>query len=405
MYVPAGKLKTWLSLVTPEGLLLLATVLALRLDAVQDSLPGLAHFYPYAVFIVGALLAWRFQRSRLLFALVVLALASWGLQARGAGGAGRVMFAATALLLPLNLAGLALLADRGTLTPFGLLRLGAIAAQVIAIDFLRRTAPAASASVLSHALLPAKLFAWSPVSQPALLAFIVAVVITALPLVFEPNATGRGFLWAIVASFLAVSARRPGPMGPVYLGTAGLILVVAVIEASYLLAYQDGLTQLPARRALTEAMQRLTGQYAVAMVDVDHFKRFNDEYGHDVGDQVLRMVASKLAQVQGGGRAYRYGGEEFAIIFAGKSVDETLSHLEAVREEVAEAAFTIRRRIRRRRADSEKSSRRHRIQVSITVSIGVAAKDSRHANPDQVIRAADQALYLAKEAGRNRLRS
>jgi len=117
------------------------------------------------------------------------------------------------------------------------------------------------------------------------------------------------------------------------------------------------------------------------------------------------MVASKLAQVQGGGRAYRYGGEEFAIIFPGKEVEETLPHLEAVREEVAEAAFTIRRRIRRRRAESEKGSRRRRIQVSITVSIGVAAKNTRHANPDQVIRAADQALYLAKEAGRNRLRS
>jgi diguanylate cyclase (GGDEF)-like protein len=407
MYVPAGKLKTWLSLFTPDGLLLLATLLALRLEAVQDSLPGFAHFYPNAVFIVGALLAWRFQRSRLLFALIVLALASWGLQLRsGAGGAaGRVAFTATTLLLPLNLAGLALLADRGTLTPFGLLRLAAIAAQVIGIDLLRRTAPAATASVLGHALLPAKLFAWSAVSQPALLAFLVAVVITALPLVFEPNATGRGFLWAIVASFLAVSARRPGPMGPVYLGTAGLILVVALIEASYLLAYQDGLTQLPARRALTEALQRLAGQYAVAMVDVDHFKRFNDEYGHDVGDQVLRMVASKLAQVQGGGRAYRYGGEEFAIIFAGKSVDETLPHLEAVREEVADAAFTIRRRIRRKRADSEKGARRRRVQVSITVSVGVAAKNTRHANPDQVIRAADQALYLAKEAGRNRVRS
>jgi diguanylate cyclase (GGDEF)-like protein len=407
MYVPAGKLKTWIALATPEGLLLLATVLALRLEAVQDALPGFAHFYPYAVFIVGALLAWRFQRSRLLFALIVLALASSALPVRGggAGAAGRVAFAATAQLLPLNLAGLALLADRGTLTPFGLLRLGAIAAQVIGVDLLRRTAPAAAASVLSHALLPAKLFAWSPVSQPALLAFLVAVVITALPLVFEPNATGRGFLWAIVASFLAVGARRPGSLGPVYLGTAGLILVVAVIEASYLLAYQDGLTQLPARRALTEAMQRLAGQYAVAMVDVDHFKKFNDEYGHDVGDQVLRMVASKLAQVEGGGRAYRYGGEEFAIIFAGKDVEETLPHLEAVREEVADAAFTIRRRIRRKRAESEKGSRRRRIQVSITVSIGVAAKDTRHANPDQVIRAADQALYLAKQAGRNRLRS
>src|SRR6266576_2010093 len=139
MYVPAGKLKTWLSLVTPEGLLLLATVLALRLDAVQDSLPGLAHFYPYAVFIVGALLAWRFQRSRLLFALIALALATWALQVRGAGAAGRLVFAATALLLPLNLAGLALLADRGTLTPFGLLRLGAIAAQVIGVDLDRKS--------------------------------------------------------------------------------------------------------------------------------------------------------------------------------------------------------------------------------------------------------------------------
>src|SRR6266576_5087387 len=104
MYVPAGKLKTWLALVTPEGLLLLATVLALRLEAVQDALPSFARFYPYAVFIVGALLAWRFQRSRLLFALIVLALASSGLQLRGAGGAGLVLFAATALLLPLNLA-------------------------------------------------------------------------------------------------------------------------------------------------------------------------------------------------------------------------------------------------------------------------------------------------------------
>jgi diguanylate cyclase (GGDEF)-like protein len=51
------------------------------------------------------------------------------------------------------------------------------------------------------------------------------------------------------------------------------------------------------------------------MSDVDHFKRFNDTHGHDVGDQVLRLVASKLSKVSGGGRAYRYGGEEFALVF------------------------------------------------------------------------------------------
>jgi diguanylate cyclase (GGDEF)-like protein len=182
-----------------------------------------------------------------------------------------------------------------------------------------------------------------------------------------------------------------------------LVLVVSVIEASYLLAYQDGLTQLPTRRALTEAMQRLGGEYTIAMVDVDHFKRFNDEYGHDVGDHVLRMVAAKLAHVEGGGKAYRYGGEEFSILFPGKSVDDTLPHLEAVREAVADTAFTIRGRIRAARK-REKSQGKRR-QATITVSIGVAERNSRHGVPDQVIRAADQALYRAKEDGRNRIRT
>jgi len=406
--VYAGKVKTWLSLIAPEGVLLLAAVILLRLDALRGTLPDFARFYPYGVFIVGAMLAWRFQRSRLLFALLVLAAATWALQAPVTGAAGRTVFRATALLLPLNLAALALLADRGVLTPFGLVRLGAIVLQILSVYLSQRMAPAATAALLGHPLLPAKLFAWIPVGQPALLAFVVALVLTAMPLVFERNAAARGFLWAIMASFLAVSAHRPGPAPAVYLGTAGLILVVAVIEASYLLAYQDGLTELPARRALTEALQRLAGQYAVAMVDVDHFKKFNDAYGHDVGDQVLRMVATKLAEVEGGGRAYRYGGEEFAIIFAGKGVEETLPHLDAVRHAVSESTFTIRRRLRRKRPEGgggTKPTRRHRKEVSITVSIGVAARNHRHSRPDQVIRAADQALYIAKEQGRDRVRS
>lgn len=402
------RLRKLLPLLAPEGVLLLATVIAVRLDALQDSLPGFAHFYPYAVFIVGGLLAWRFQRTRLLFALLVLALATAGLRTPAAGtaarAAARVAFQATALLLPLNLAALALLADRGVRTRTGQLRLGAIVLQCMLVALLRRTAPVATAALLGHALLPATWFKWTPLGQPALVAFAIALGLTAAPLLFERNATTRGFLWAIIASLLAVSAPR-GPAAAIYLGTAALILVVAVIEASYLLAYQDGLTELPARRALTEALQRLAGQYAVAMVDVDHFKKFNDQYGHDVGDQVLRMVATKLAEVEGGGRAYRYGGEEFAIIFAGKAVEETLPHLEAVREAVGATGFTIRRRIRHKRPEGSKASHRRSIHVSITVSIGVAHRNHRHSVPDQVVRAADQALYRAKDEGRNRVRT
>ena len=127
-----------------------------------------------------------------------------------------------------------------------------------------------------------------------------------------------------------------------YSGTAGLILVFAVLEHGYDIAYRDELTGLPGRRAFNNVMEQLGGTYAIAMCDVDHFKRFNDTYGHDVGDQVLRMVASKLSQVGGGGRAFRYGGEEFLVVFRGRSAGEAEPFVESLRRSIADAGFVLR---------------------------------------------------------------
>src|SRR2546428_3474683 len=113
-----------------------------------------------------------------------------------------------------------------------------------------------------------------------------------------------------------------------------------------MMAYRDGLTELPSRRALNEALPRLSGQFSVAMVDVDHFKRFNDTYGHDAGDHVLRLVAARLAHVTGGGTAYRYGREGFALVFAGQGQDEGLPYLQELRETIETSHFTMRRRFR-----------------------------------------------------------
>jgi hypothetical protein len=97
----------------------------------------------------------------------------------------------------------------------------------------------------------------------------------------------------------------------VYLTASAAILCAAVLQDTFRLAFRDELTGLPSRRALNERMMALGSNYTIAMLDVDHFKRFNDMYGHELGDQVLRMVAAKLARIGGGGRAYRYG-EEFS---------------------------------------------------------------------------------------------
>lgn len=182
-----------------------------------------------------------------------------------------------------------------------------------------------------------------------------------------------------------------------------LMIAAAVAHEGYQMAFRDELTGLPGRRALNERLQRLGRNYVIAMSDVDHFKRFNDTHGHDVGDQVLRLVASKLGKIGGGGRAYRYGGEEFALVFAGKTLEECLPHLEVVRGVIA--AYVIHLRDPDRPVDDQQGRQRRGAsgasQVSVTISIGVAERQLEQRSPEEVIKAADQALYAAKGAGRN----
>jgi GGDEF domain-containing protein len=144
------------------------------------------------------------------------------------------------------------------------------------------------------------------------------------------------------------------------------------------------------------------------MSDVDHFKKFNDTYGHDIGDDVLKLVAKQLESVKGGGTAYRYGGEEFCIIFPGKSLDECEPFLEVVRKSVENYKMTVRNTKYRPKSEDKAIERRGRRSknreenfVSATISIGAAQSNTRDSVPEEVLKAADNALYNAKNKGRN----
>ena len=261
----------------PEAPIILAALVYTHAKWLQDLLAPLAPFYPYAVFGAGMLIGWRFHRSRLLFTLLVLALADRTLLHFAAGHGltrDRVVFQAIAVLLPLNFAALALTAERGFLTPPGLVRLGLILGQVALVSILDRATPGVTAALLHSRLLPGWMFAWTPMADPALLAFFVAAGLLAAGQLLAPTQAGRSFAWALLPAFIGLSVVRPGGPGfsTFYLATSALILIVAVVEASYHMAYQDSLTGLPARRALNEALLRLGGHYSVAMIDVDHFK-------------------------------------------------------------------------------------------------------------------------------------
>ncbi|MDA0151228.1 MULTISPECIES: GGDEF domain-containing protein [Vibrio] len=188
---------------------------------------------------------------------------------------------------------------------------------------------------------------------------------------------------------------------------SGTLIIVYVMSASHDMAFNDQLTNIPGRHALEVDMKHLGRKYSMAMVDIDHFKKFNDTYGHDIGDDVLKLVASILKETTGGARAYRYGGEEFTIIFKGKHTEQVKEHLQSLVSQVHDYDMTIRNTKERPDDHDEGIKKRGKNGqaseiVNVSVSIGLAdSTTTKH--PEEVLKLADQALYKAKKTGRNRL--
>ena len=408
------------SLLTPG--ICLAAIAALLHTGLLAPNVALVTYAFFAATIAGLLLAWRFHSSRIFFAVLVLFLAQQAISYFSQGhvatsGPGSTALAGVGLLLPLNFVLLSFRQEKGftfsSIAPPALL----LFVQSVILAVLCRPEPSAAAQhALHHAVAPA------PLPFATLLAFAAAAVVLLIRfLLFHKPAEG-GLLWALAASLLSLHFGGVGRIPTAYFAAAAFILAGAIIETSYLLAYHDELTTLPARRALKDALLRLEPPYSIAMVDIDHFKRCNDTYGHDTGDQVLRMVASRLARVSGGGQAYRCGGEEFAIVFPGKTTSDVLDHLEKLRRAIE--ASKLRLRGPDRRQDARGPDRRNQrprgrgqtshairqlsrvtapAELSVTASLGVATSRGENPSAEEVLQAADKALYRAKAAGRNRI--
>ncbi|MGI9101315.1 MAG: diguanylate cyclase [Terriglobales bacterium] len=405
--------RTLVSFAVPGGALLVGSLVLAHVRMTHAASPPVVEFLLWTSLLAALAMAWRFHSSRVLFAVIVLCLTDRGLLmlAHASPAAANAGYALLAILAPVNLVFFSVIGECGlTLTSIGS-GAGILSIQAIAVAVLARAENAEFAAWAEHAYLPHEIFAWTPLPQLGLLAFVAALAWLAMRMSLLRKPVDTAFFWAVWAAFAGMHAASPGRSSTLYFASGVVIFLASLVETSYLLAFHDELTTLPGRRALNQAMQGLTDAYTIAMVDVDHFKNFNDSYGHDTGDQVLRMVAGRLEEVGGGGRAYRYGGEEFAILFPGREMQDCLGELEMVREKVQHTTFMVRGPDRSNRKRDErrfsnpgrKPVGRERTRTSVTVSIGVAEVSARLRTPELVIEAADQALYRAKDQGRNRV--
>jgi diguanylate cyclase (GGDEF)-like protein len=384
-----------LALTLPEGLLATAGVAAALWPGMVDPGAEWLAYFRTGVLGVATLLAWRFDRGRVFLAIVAVAATDRAYALMLEPGTLPVL----ALSAPPVLAAIAAGDERGVLSWRMAVRLGVIVAIAsVAAESIRRLSDIPG--WLAYQMLPPT---WTPLPAIDLLVIVAAAAFLVVRFLLKPTSVHRGLFWTLFALVAALHFAPDSAQSGLMFGMAGLVLVVSMVEDAYALAYRDELTGLQSRRSLEGALKRLGKHYTVAMVDVDRFKSLNDAYGHDIGDQVLRLVAARLRRTGGGGRIYRYGGEEFAMLFPGKLMVEVLPHLEAARATVEAAEFKIRAPGRPKRRPKRLMTRTSPQTLAVTVSIGAAEADGNNAKPSQVIKIADDALYRAKKKGRNRV--
>lgn len=214
------------------------------------------------------------------------------------------------------------------------------------------------------------------------------------PLIVGARVIGTLACWSRSENAFTADDERMLAMMASQVSTA--MIAASTMETTERMAYSDSLTTLPNRLQLDKDLKedpfatRPTGRHAVvAMVDIDHFKRFNDEFGHKVGDAALRKVASVLREsIRDGDRIYRYGGEEFLLFFLNAAPAEARRLAERLRLAVEQAQLT----------DAERQA-----IGPITVSVGLAVVPDHAPDLETAIELADRVMYQAKTRGRNRV--
>jgi len=369
-------------------------------------------YLPYLLAVVSLVLAYQFNRSRFSLLAILTAGTFWliqrYLQVPLTEPEANATYSALSVVMPMALLFLLLVPERGVWNRYGMIYALVVAVMVAAaprILQLVRLLLDDNSDWLQ--IWPSEILVVSPLAS-ALFAGVAAAGLLAL--CWRDDDTEVALLITLGAGYLVLGFFHRDFISLSLFNVAGIVQLMSILRSSHAMAYRDDLTGLLGRRALNERLKGLGPRYSVAMLDVDHFKKFNDTYGHDVGDDVLKMVASQVARIGAGGAPFRYGGEEFCILFPRRFADECVEALEELRVSIADYHMTLRdkgqRPVRAKEGERKRGRMATRIKtgtVAVTVSIGLAERDEGQLTPEEVIKAADRQLYRAKQAGRNRL--
>jgi diguanylate cyclase (GGDEF)-like protein len=399
-------IKTLLAFLVPGGIVFLAAIGFLRPQGLPHWVQGPVHAFPYIVLGFGLFFGWYLSSSRLIISLLVLSLADRAVTHfpptdPDPTSADRMIFAATTFLLPLNLLAFSLIKEEAISTWRGVLRLPLVLIQPFLVLWLSLPEQAGLTLALQQSLLPMLKTDWSMLPQPALIAFCGAVLLIGMRFALERNPLDGGALWALIAAFTAFQGLRYGWSPTNFLAAAGLILFLTLVQASHHRIYRDDLTGVFGKLAYEEAVGSLGKKYVLAVVGIDQLKQYGNQHGKPVSEQLLRLLAPKISTAAGSGQVYRLAGEEFTVLFPGKTATETLVTLEAIRKAVEQTPLYLRGRDRVWQGSPVLPLRSGDEELPVTASIGLAEAGGPRSSLSLTTKAAYRALYEAKGEGGN----
>ncbi|SFH70384.1 diguanylate cyclase (GGDEF) domain-containing protein [Tindallia magadiensis] len=390
------------SFTIPFLFLAIAYMTHISIEMIPDSWIDTMPLLTVALFALAAILGIWFNRSAIVFASILL-LFLYYIQMEKLGfsdhfiSADQPQHALILIVVIANLLFFSFSTERGVFSFWGKIKLAVLAFQGwLLLSASKSLSTEIDRLLLEHVTLP--LAGKMDLQAYSLILLTGTIFIFAIKAIRTGSFTDRSMVTSVMGIAFIIFMDIPSETVPIFYTTIGLLLVLSVISSSYHMAYIDELTQIPSRRALEEKLLQLGNHYTIAMIDIDFFKKFNDRYGHDVGDDVLAMVASVLKNVTSGGKAYRYGGEEFTIVFPDKGLTEILPVLDELRKTVAQQTYLYKSKPVKK-TQKRGSSRSKNLRV--TISIGVAEKNHRFKTAEEVRTASDKALYRAKKKGRN----
>jgi len=368
------------SLLIPFLILLASVYASLYVGALPPLWFALLPFFPFILSIIALLLSWHFNKGRVLILVCLLLIPKLH------GASDDASMTAYLVVSCFCIALLSFVRERGFFNRFVINRL-------LFVGMLLGWCYAVESHWVSFGFLDQAIFhfetTWSSFLLWLILCFSIVLVFVGW------WSTGDNFqasgLISIVSLIVLTHFSVSQSQFDALLSAQFLLWIWFLLMESHRMAYLDDLTQLPGRRALNEKLVGLPKKYALAMVDVDHFKKFNDTYGHDMGDIVLKNVAAQLKRFSHPGKAFRYGGEEFTIVFRHNRLEGVADILEDIRSHIEQAEVSV--------FDPKKKKE---VSVTVTASIGVAFATQGDL-PDEVLKRADEALYQAKRKGRNRV--